>query len=46
MRIAVTGASGQVGHFIAHAARTAGHQVVTLPGWRLGQPAALDGCDA
>ena len=46
MRIAVTGASGQVGHFIARAARAAGHQVVTWPGWRLGQPAALDGCDA
>lgn len=46
MRIAVTGASGIVGGFIAAAARSAGHQVDTLPGWRLGQPAQLDGCGA
>lgn len=46
MRIAVTGASGQVGRFVTEAARDAGHEVTTLPGWRLGQPARLDGCDA
>lgn len=46
MRIALTGASGLVGRWIHRAAVQAGHQVVTLPGWRLGQPAQLSGCDA
>lgn len=46
MRIALTGASGLVGRFLTHAFRAAGYQVETLPGWRLGQPALLDGCEA
>lgn len=46
MRIALTGASGLVGRWIARAARAAGHDVATLPGWRLGQPVDLAGCDA
>lgn len=46
MRIAVTGASGRVGRFLTRAFRADGHQVETLPGWRLGQPALLAGCDA
>lgn len=46
MRIAVTGATGIVGGLMVQAARAAGHAVDPLPGWRLGQPAPLDGCDA
>ena len=46
MRIALTGASGLVGRFLLCAFRAEGHQVETLPGWRLGQPAPLDGCEA
>ncbi|ARJ68951.1 NAD-dependent epimerase/dehydratase family protein [Paracoccus contaminans] len=46
MRIALTGASGLVGRFVAQALAAAGHQVDPLPGWRLGRPAALDGADA
>lgn len=46
MRIALTGASGLVGRFLLCAFRAEGHQVETLPGWRLGQPAPLDGCAA
>ena len=46
MKIALTGSSGIVGGFIARAAIAAGHEIDTLPGWRLGSPAGLDGCDA
>ena len=46
MRIAVTGASGLVGRFLARGLAAAGHQVDPLPGWRLGQPAPLEGCAA
>jgi len=46
MRIALTGASGLVGRFLARAFRAEGHEVETLPGWRLGQPARLEGCEA
>ncbi len=46
MKIALTGASGLVGRWIHRAALQAGHQVTTLPGWRLGQSAHLTGCDA
>lgn len=46
MRIALSGASGLVGRFLLRAFRAEGHQVEALPGWRLGQPAALDGCAA
>ncbi|RDD71357.1 NAD-dependent epimerase/dehydratase family protein [Paracoccus versutus] len=46
MRIALTGASGLVGRWILRAAEQAGHEVATLPGWRLGDPAELGGCDA
>lgn len=46
MRIAVTGASGIVGGHLVRVARAAGHTVDTLPGWRLGQPARLEGCEA
>ena len=46
MRIAVTGASGLVGRFLVRGLSAAGHQVKTLPGWRLGQPAPLEGCAA
>ncbi|MBB1490246.1 NAD(P)-dependent oxidoreductase [Paracoccus sp. MC1854] len=45
MRIALTGASGLVGRFLSRALQTDGHQVETLPGWRLGQPAPLEGCE-
>ncbi|MGA0616420.1 NAD-dependent epimerase/dehydratase family protein [Paracoccus sp. KR1-242] len=46
MRIALTGASGLVGRWIHRAAIEAGHQVDTLPGWRLGQTPDMTGCDA
>ena len=46
MRVAVTGASGMVGCFLTRALAVAGHRVETLPGWRLGQPAPLEGCEA
>lgn len=46
MRVAVTGASGLVGRFLTRALAAAGHRVETLQGWRLGQPAPLDGCEA
>ena len=45
MKIALTGASGQVGRFVAAALAAAGHELNALPGWRLGQPAPLEGCD-
>lgn len=46
MRIALTGASGLVGRWILGAARAGGHDVATLPGWRLGDVPDLAGCDA
>lgn len=46
MRIALTGASGLVGRFLLCAFRAEGHEVETLPGWRMGQPAPLEGCAA
>lgn len=46
MRIALTGATGIVGGFIAPAIRAAGHQLVPLPGYRLGDRPDLSGCDA
>lgn len=46
MRIALTGASGLAGRWIARAALAAGHEVDPLPGWRLGQSPDLRGCDA
>lgn len=46
MKIALTGASGLVGRFIARALTGAGHEIAPLPGWRLGQPAPLEGCEA
>ncbi|QFQ85942.1 NAD-dependent epimerase/dehydratase family protein [Paracoccus kondratievae] len=46
MRIAVTGASGLVGRWLHRAALGAGHEVLTLPGWRLGDLPGLSGCDA
>lgn len=46
MKVAVTGATGLVGRFITRALTAAGHQVDPLPGWRLGQPARLDGTEA
>lgn len=46
MRIAVTGASGLIGRFLTRGLAAAGHEVHTLPGWRLGQPAPLEGCAA
>lgn len=48
MKIALTGASGLVGGWIARAARQAGHQVLPLsrPGWQLGEAPDLRGCDA
>ncbi|MFC3571324.1 NAD-dependent epimerase/dehydratase family protein [Paracoccus simplex] len=46
MRIALTGASGLVGRWIARAAVEAGHDLDPLPGWRLGQPIDLSGKDA
>ena len=46
MRIALTGATGIVGGFIALAARAAGHELNPLPGFRLGQVPDLTGHDA
>ena len=46
MRIALTGASGLVGRFLVRGLAAAGHEIETLPGWRLGQPAPLEGCAA
>lgn len=46
MKIALTGASGLVGRWIARAALAAGHDLDPLPGWRLGQPIDLTGKDA
>ena len=46
MRIAVTGVSGLVGRFLVRGLDAAGHEIGTLPGWRLGQSAALEGWDA
>lgn len=46
MKIALTGASGLVGRWIARAAVQAGHDIDPLPGWRLGQPVDLKGKDA
>jgi len=46
MRIALTGATGLVGRWIARAAEAAGHSVDPLPGWRLGEVPDLAGCDA
>ena len=57
MRIALTGATGLVGQFIAAHLLGEGHDLVALgrqPSqhggthrpWRLGEPAPLDGCDA
>lgn len=46
MKIALTGASGLVGRWIARAAIKAGHDIDPLPGWRLGQPVDLTGKDA
>lgn len=45
MRIAVTGATGLVGRFLTAGLEAAGHRVDPLPGWRLGQPPPLAGCD-
>ncbi|WP_299362286.1 NAD(P)-dependent oxidoreductase [uncultured Paracoccus sp.] len=44
--VAVTGATGLVGRFIVAGLQAAGHRIDPLPGWRLGDPAPLDGCDA
>lgn len=46
MRIALTGATGIVGGFIANAARAAGHDLNPLPGFRLGETPDLSGHDA
>lgn len=46
MRVALTGASGLAGGFIAAALRTAGHQVDPLGGYRLGDAPDLTGHDA
>lgn len=47
--MALTGASGIVGGFVAQALRAAGHEVTPLDrahGWTLGQPAPMAGHDA
>ena len=46
MKIALTGATGLVGRFLARGLAAAGHEIDPLPGWRLGRPAALDGAEA
>ncbi|CAM3523241.1 NAD(P)-dependent oxidoreductase [Paracoccus nototheniae] len=49
MQIALTGASGIIGHFAARALTAAGHRVTPLDrahDWHLGQPARLEGHDA
>jgi UDP-glucose 4-epimerase len=49
MRVALTGAGGIVGGFVARALHAAGHEVTPLDrahGWHLGQPAPLAGHDA
>ena len=46
MKLALTGASGLVGRWIARAAVEAGHDLDPLPGWRLGQPIDLSRKDA
>ena len=46
MKVALTGASGLVGRFLARGLAAAGHKVDPLPGWRLGDPAPLAGTDA
>lgn len=56
MRVALTGAAGLVGQFIARRLIAEGHALVALGrpspwggearDWRLGEPAPLDGCDA
>lgn len=46
MRIALTGATGIVGGFLATAARAAGHDLNPLPGFRLGETPDLAGHDA
>ncbi|AUH34388.1 NAD-dependent epimerase/dehydratase family protein [Paracoccus tegillarcae] len=46
MRIALTGATGIVGGFIAHAVREAGHHLNPLPDYRLGDRPDLTGHDA
>lgn len=46
MKIALTGASGLLGRWIARAAIAAGHDIDPLPGWRLGQTVDLTGKDA
>ncbi|SMO72332.1 NAD-dependent epimerase/dehydratase family protein [Paracoccus laeviglucosivorans] len=46
MKIALTGASGLVGRWIAQAAIRQGHAIDPLAGWRLGDAPELGGCDA
>ena len=48
MRVAITGASGMAGRWIARALQGAGHELLCLsrPGWRLGQVPDMRGCDA
>lgn len=46
MRVALTGATGIVGGFIATATRAAGHDLNPLPGFRLGDTPDLSGHDA
>ncbi|MFV0300134.1 MAG: NAD-dependent epimerase/dehydratase family protein [Paracoccus sp. (in: a-proteobacteria)] len=46
MRIALTGATGIVGGFLARAIRAAGHELNPLPGYRLGDAPDLSGHDA
>lgn len=46
MRIALTGATGIVGGFLARAIRAAGHDLNPLPGYRLGDAPDLAGHDA
>ncbi|WP_299910283.1 NAD(P)-dependent oxidoreductase [uncultured Paracoccus sp.] len=46
MRIALTGTSGIVGGFMAHAVRAGGHDLNPLPGYRLGDAPDLSDHDA